>query len=284
MAGDFDPEETRQWIEQYFGEIPARSTPPRTPEESPVDLSETKRLFHEDKLARVPTLTMSWPTVRTYHADAYPLELLAALLAEGKTSPLYAVIVNEEALAPSVDAYTEGGEMAGKLNIWIQGYEGVDLNGVARAIRTALDRFEQDGFTEADLDRVKALKETAFYDGYRSISSLLGKAFALAEYNICAGSPGYVTEDIGRVLSVTADDVIRVYDRHIRDRHYVATSFVPAGAAGLVLVNSVRAEVVEEPIIPGREAELAAPPERNVAKARVPSIGPWNHPSVWRHL
>ena len=270
VAGDFDPAEARPWIEQYFGEIPAGAAPPRTPEVSPVDLSETKRLFHEDTLARVPTLTMSWPTVRTYHADAYPLELLAALLAESKTSPLYAVIVDEETLAPSVDAYTEGGELAGKLNIWIEGFEGVDLNRVDRAIRTALDRFEQDGFTDADLDRVKAVRETAFYDGYRSISSVLGKAFALAEYNIFAGSPGYLSEDIERVLSVTADDVIRVYDRYIRDQHFVATSFVPAGEASLALADSVRADVVEEPIIPGREAELTALPERNVAKT--PSV------------
>ena len=267
VAGDFDPVETRPWIEKYFGEIQAGSAPRRTPEVPPVDLSETRRLFHEDKLARVPTLTMSWPTVRTYHADAYPLELLAALLAEGKRSPLYAVIVDEEKLAPSVDAYTEGGELAGKFIIWIQGFDGVDLNRVDRAAHTALDRFEQEGFAEADLDRVKAVKETAFYDGYNSISSVLGKAFALAEYNIFAGSPGYLSEDIGRVLSVTADDVVRVYDRYVRDRHFVATSFVPAGEAALALADSVRAEVVEEPIITGREAELAAVPERDVAKS-----------------
>ena len=266
VSGDFDPAATRSWIEQYFGEIPAGALPPPIPEVPLVDLSETKRLFHEDKLARVPTLTMSWPTVRTYHADAYPLELMAALLAEGKMSPLYGVIVDEQRLAPSVDAYTEGGELAGKFNIWIEGFERVDLNRVDRAIRTALDRFELEGFTAADLDRVKAGRETAFYDGYRSIASVLGKALALAEYNIFAGSPGYLSEDIERVLSVTADDVVRVYDRYIRDRHFVATSFVPAGDAALALADSVRAEVAEEPIITGREAELAAPPERNVAK------------------
>jgi zinc protease len=266
VSGDFDPEEARLWIERHFGGIDAGSTPSRTREITPVELHETKRRFHEDKLAHVPTLTMSWPTVRTYHADAYPLELLAALLAESKASPLYAVVVDEEMLAPSVDAYTEGGELAGKFNIWIQGFERVDLNRVDRAIRSALIRFEQTGFTEADLDRVKAVRETAFYDGYNSISSILGKAFALAEYNIFAGSPGYLSEDIRRVLSVTADDVVRVYERYIRDRHFVATSFVPAGEADLALADSVRAEIVEEPIITGREAELAAPPTRSVAQ------------------
>ena len=291
LSGDFDPAEARPWIEKYFGGIQAGSAPPRTPEVPPVDLNETKRLFHEDKLARVPTLTMSWSTVRKYHADAYPLELLAALLAESKKSPLYSVIVDQEKLAPSVDAYIEGGELAGKFSIWIQSFERVDLNRVDRGIRTALDRFDQEGFTEADLDRVKAVRETAFYDGYHSISSVLGKALVLADYNIFAGSPGYLSEDIRRLLSVTADDVVRVYERYIRDRHFVAASFVPAGEAALALADSVRAEVVEEPIITGREAELPAPPERNVSKtpssfdrAVEPPFGPapsLTVPEIW---
>ena len=266
VAGDFETNQARRWIEQYFGGIPSGPAPPPTPDIPPVDLPETVRRLHEDKLVRVPTLTMSWPTVRTYDQDAYPLELLAALLAEGKGSPLHAVIVEEEALAPSVDAYTEGGELAGKLNIWIEGFEGVDLDRIDRAVQTAFDRFEHSGFTEADVERVKAVRETAFYDGYRSIASVLGKAFALAEYNIFAGSPGFVIEDIRRVLSVTTADVARVYDQYIREQPFVATSFVPTGHAHLALDNSVRAEVVEEPIIQGREAELATRPERTFAK------------------
>lgn len=140
----------------------------------------------------------------------------------------------------------------------------MDLSRVEGAVYTALDRFEQNGFTEADLDRVKAVRETAFYDGYNSISSVLGKAFALAEYSIFAGSPAYLSEDIGRILSVTADDVVRVYERYIRGRHFVATSFVPVGDAALALADSVRAAVVEEPIVTDRGAELATPPVRSV--------------------
>ena len=266
VAGDFEPTEARVWIERYFGSISSGPAPPPPPEIPLVDLRDTKRRVHEDKLARVPTLTMSWPTVPSYHADAYPLELLAALLAEGKRSPVYAVIVDEEGLAPSVDAFTEGGELAGKLNVWIPSFEGVDLDRVDRAVRTALGRFEQEGFAEADLERVKAVRETAFYDGYNSIASVLGKAFALAQYNIFAGSPAFVSEDIRRVLSVTADDVARVYDRYIRGQPFVATSFVPLGKASLALEGSVRAEIVEEPIVHGREAELTTPPSRSVAR------------------
>jgi zinc protease len=264
VAGDFATSEARRWIGKYFGEIPRA---PRTPETEakPIQLTETKRLFHEDKLAGVPTLTMTWPTVWKYHPDSYPLELLAAILAEGKGSPLYRTLVADQGLAPSVDAFTEASELAGKFNIWIESFADADLNRVHEAIDSALDLFEREGFTDSDLDRVKAVRETNFYDGYNSISSLLGKVLALAEYNIFAGDPGYISEDISRVLDVTADDVVRVYDRYIRDKHFVATSNVPLGSSPLALTGSIRAEVVDEPIVAGRESELQTPAERNVA-------------------
>ena len=265
VAGDFETSETRKWVEKYFGEIPRA---PRTPETErrPVQLTETKRLFHEDKLAGVPTLTMTWPTVWKYHPDSYPLELLAAILAEGKGSPLYQTLVAEQGLAPSVDAFTEGSELAGKFNIWIESFADTDLNRVHEAIDAALDRFEREGFSESDLERVKAVRETDFYDGYNSISSLLGKVLALAEYNIFAGDPGYISEDISRVLDVTADDVVRVYERYIRGKHFVATSNVPLGSSPFALTGSIRAEVVEEPIVRGRESELRTPAERDVVR------------------
>jgi zinc protease len=98
------------------------------------------------------------------------------------------------------------------------------------------------------LERVKAGYEAEVYSG---LSSVLGKAFVLSEYNIFAPSPGYLSEDLARVLAVTAADVVRVYQAYIKGRPYVAASFVPRGSAELSLAGSDRARVVEEPIVAG---------------------------------
>ncbi len=265
VTGDFDSAQAREWIEKYFGEIQPADVAPR---EGPpaVELAGSKRLVHEDNFARVPNLTLSWPTVEEYHKDAYPLEVLAALLAETRDSPLYTILVDEEALAPDVDAYTYMSELAGQFVVSVRSFEGTDLDDVRQSIETAFERFEDEGFSEADLDRVKAVRETEFYSGYNSVSSLLGKAFALAEYNIFADSPGYIAEDIRRLLAVTGEDVQRVYRAYIRDKHFVAASFVPKGEAGLALANSVRADVVTEPIVTGREAELVISESPDIPK------------------
>jgi len=254
VAGDIDVARTKQWIDKYFGEIPARETP-AAGDPPEVRLAATKRLMHEDNFARLPRLTLSWPAPARYHADTYALRVLAALLADGKSTPLYETLVEEEEVAPGVSAFSSASELAGTFQVAVGAFAGVDLDRVHEAVEAAFARFEEEGVSETELRRVKAGTETAFY---RGISSVLGKAFQLADYAIFAGDPGFASEDLRRTLDVDADDVTRVYETYVAGRPYVATSFVPRGEAALALEESERAEVVEEPILQGAEAEFTA--------------------------
>ena len=49
-------------------------------------------------------LTMAWPTVPMYHPDSYALNALADILTDGKSTPFYEVVVEEDAVAPGVSA------------------------------------------------------------------------------------------------------------------------------------------------------------------------------------
>ena len=236
VAGDIDVDQTKAWIEKYFGEIPARETPDDiTPPH--VELSTRALLFHEDNFARLPRLTLAWPTVPMYHEDGYPLAVLAELLTDGKSTPFYEVLVEEDELAPNVVAFNNTSELAGRFTLQVGAYAGTDLDGVLAAIEKAFARFEEEGIPPEELERVKAGTETAFY---QSLSSTLGKAFQLAQYAIFAGTPGYAEQDLARTLAVTEEDVLRVYDIYLRDRPYVAASFVPRGQPDLAVEGSER--------------------------------------------
>ena len=254
IAGDIDVAQTREWVEKYFGEIPARPTPER-PDVPAVTLDETRHLFHEDRFARLPRLTMAWPTVPVYHPDAYALDVLAALLTSGKSTPFYQVLVEEEELAPNVGAFNRGQELEGRFTLVVSAYPETDLDAVMDGVEAAFARFDETGVLDRELQRVKAGTETGFYQGQ---ASALGKAFQLAQYAIFADDPGYGALDLRRTLEVTAEDVARVYDTYIRGRPYVGASFVPAGQASLAVEGAERAEVVEEPIVQGAEGEVNA--------------------------
>ena len=69
-------------------------------------------------------------------------------------------------------------------------------------------------------------RRQSFYD---DISSVQGKAFGLAEYDIFAGDPGFYKQDMANMKAVTIADVKRVYEQYIKGKNYIATSFVPKG-------------------------------------------------------
>jgi zinc protease len=244
IAGDFDAAEVRKLIDRYFGEFKARTKPePFRP--MPARLTETMKFFHEDNFAKLPELNMIFPTVENYHPDAYALEILADLLADGKKAPLYKEVVEKRKLAPRLSVYYNPMELAGKFNITVRAFEGVNLNDVYDALMEGFRQFELNGFTESDLQRIKNLRETAFYN---SISSLLGKSFQLSQANVFGGDPSRMMEEVRLLNAVTMSDVLRVYEKYLKDEKYLATSFVPRGKTELALAGSQRAEVVEEAI------------------------------------
>ncbi len=244
LAGDFETAEAKKMIEKYFGEIKRRQeVEPLKPQ--PVTLSETKRLYHEDNFATAPQLNMVWPTLQQYTDDAYALNFLGEILSEGKKAPLYKVLVKEKDLTAEPRAYNGSSELAGDFQIRITANNGVDLDDVEKGIFEAFALFEKEGVTDLDIERIKAGLETQFYNG---ISSVLGKSFQLARYNVFTNDPGFITKDIENIKKVTKEDVMRVYNKYINGKPYVMTSFVPKGQLNLIAENSEKAQVVEEEI------------------------------------
>lgn len=288
VAGDFDPAQAREWVERYFAEIP-RGPEIAPLEPQPANLEETARLFHEDNFARLPQLTLNWPTVEMFHPDSYPLAVLGQLLTDGKEAPLNEVLIDEAKVAASVASYPYTSELAGEWILQVSAFSGTALDDVAAALEQGFARFEAEPISEEDLQRVKIQQEVAFYNG---LGSVLGKGAQLARYSMFAGDPGFIDEDLARLKAVTAEDVRRVYETYIKDRPHVATSFVPRGAPELALSGSVRAEVVIEPIVQGAEDEVDLtatasyePTPSLIDRSIEPAYGPppqLSVPAVWQ--
>jgi zinc protease len=264
LAGDFEKNDAKNLIEKYFGEIKRRQeVEPLEPQ--PVTLSQIKRLYHEDNFATAPQLNMVWPTLQQYTDDAYALDFLGQLLSQGKKAPMYKILVKEKELTSRVGSYNNSQEIAGEFSISVTANSGKNLAEVETAIFEAFDLFESEGVLERDVERIKAGLETDFYNG---ISSVLGKSFQLAQYNVFAGDPGFITQDIENIKAVTKEDILRVYETYIKDKPFVLTSFVPKGQLDLAAKNSVMAAVVEEEIKENLDVEVI---ERNNEVIKTPS-------------
>ncbi|MGD0755929.1 MAG: pitrilysin family protein [Bacteroidales bacterium] len=277
ISGDIDKDEIKALVNKYFGEIPSGSNiEKRGP--MPVSLGSITRLYHEDNFAKAPQLTMVFPTVERYSKDSYALNFLGDLISGTKKSPLYVVLVKEKKLTSRVMARNGSQELAGSFTISVTANPDVNLTEVEKAIFEGLEKFEKDGFTEEDLTRIKAGYETRFYNSFASVQ---GKAFQVAEYTMNTGDPEYYKKDLAAIQSVTMADVKSAYNKYIKGKNFVETSFVPKGQINLIAEGSKNSGIVEEDVTKAAEVKADTTKEEPIVKTPTkldrsvkPVIGP----------
>lgn len=244
LAGDFDKAQAKELIQKYFGEI-KKGAPVPKPTPQPVQLAQNKRLLWEDDFAKLPDISITFPGVEQYHKDANALSAMASLIAGGKQSPLYKIIVEEKKLAPNVNGSSRSSEVAGSVQFSVRAFDGINLNNVYTAIHEAFTRFEQEGVNEQELQRLKVMQEVNLYN---RIGGIQGKALMMARDNEFGGSPVASVNELKKFQAVTPAQIIDVYNRYVKGKTHIALSIVPKGQLQLALDNSVKAVVSTEKV------------------------------------
>ncbi|MFC4699826.1 M16 family metallopeptidase [Glaciecola siphonariae] len=231
IGGDIDIEQTKQWIEKYFGTIPRGPEVTDAPKQ-PAKLSETRYLTLEDKV-HLPLLQITLPTVYAGHADEAPLDVLANILGGGKTSLLYKNMV-KNGLAVQAFVGHPCRELACEFQIFaLANPQAVqNLKQLSDIVQNSLTEFETRGVQDDDLNRVKASIETSTIFGLQSVS---GKVRALASSETFENNPDRIKEDIERYNAVSKADVMRVYQQYVKQKPAVVLSIVPHGAEALAV-------------------------------------------------
>jgi len=86
LAGDFNTDSVKLLLTKYFGEIKSHGEVAARSAMIP-SLEKTVKLYHEDNFANVPEINLVWPVPQSYQKDAYALDFLAKILADGKKLP-----------------------------------------------------------------------------------------------------------------------------------------------------------------------------------------------------
>ncbi len=219
VAGDVTPDEARQKVEKYFGDIP--SGPPLGRYETWI----AKRAGEQRQVAqdRVPQsrLYKVW-NVPPYGApDTEYLSLASDVLASGKSSRLYKRLVYDEQIASSVSAYVDAREIAGQFVIVATARPGVPLAKVEKAVDEELARFLAKGPTADELARVKTQTEAAFIRGLERIGGFGGKSDTLAMHQVFLGRADAWKDMLERVRQATSRQVRDTARQWLSDGVYV---------------------------------------------------------------
>ncbi len=228
VAGDVNADEVVKLVEKYFGPIPP-GPPVSKMKTDPVLLKEHQYISYEDNI-RFPLIMFTYPTVPHYHPDEPALDLLSQILGGGKNSIFYQKFVkSQKALNASVSHPCS--ELDGRMSMMVVAYPGTNLAEMEKQMREAILEFEQRGVTDEDLQKFKVGYEAG---ELFSLASVSGKASKLAAYQTFTGNPNQIKYELDRYSKVTEEDVVRVYNKYLKDKYCVVLSTVPKGQSNLI--------------------------------------------------
>lgn len=241
LAGDVTPDEGLRLAERYFGELP--SGPSLRPVRlEPVAITDQHRAMLEDRV-ELPRLYLAWHTPAMFAADDAELDLVADVLANGKTSRLYRRLVFEERLAVDVSAAQNSRESAGYFQLTATAAPGHTLAELDRVIVDEIGALATAGPTDDEVNRGRIQAETQFNARLQTVGGFGGKSDQLNAYNVFLGDPAFFDRDLGRYGVATAGTLSSATARYLHTDRRVALSLVPRGRPQLALSDSAIAAV-----------------------------------------
>ena len=222
IVGDIDVAETKRLVEAYFNEIP-RGAEVKQPDFSfERGQGQTEHEIAEEQTP-LPALIYAWRTQDQGHPDAYALQFLTTVLAQGESSRLYRTIVDEKQLALQASSFPFSLEKGGLFA----------MLGIGRSPAQQFDELEQEfdaivetvkkeGITDQEFQRARNQIETRYANSFNNV---LDKAQSLAQAETYYGDPGRINTEIDRLMAVTKDDVQRVAKTYLTTNNRVILKY-----------------------------------------------------------
>ena len=182
FSGDVTPEEIYLLADQYLSPIPRQHPPPAITTVEPEQRGARRVLVETG--AQAPLVHVVFHAGAEGDPETLHLELLLAILAEGRSSRLYQALVEEEQIALDVNAWHSGGFDPGLAYFAMTLTPGGDPLAAEARLLSLLEDVVIKGVTAEELTKARNLRIASFW---RSLQTINGKASALGNYEVFTG-------------------------------------------------------------------------------------------------
>jgi len=225
IVGDIDPEQTRRWVEKYFGSIPSYDAvvPPRDGTLPDIIGKELREEIQEEVPARALMAAYRLPHDGTRACDA--AELALTVLGAGMSSRLYNRLVRRDRTAITAGfglLRLAGAPSLGWLDVKASG--GAEIPQIEAAVDEELARLGAEPPTAEEMERAQALLEREWLD---RLGTVAGRADKFCRYAVLFGDPQLAFTAVNRILDVTAEEVRAVAAARLRPDNRAVLVYEP---------------------------------------------------------
>src|SRR5690606_6801242 len=219
VVGDFDTEETKAWIEKYFGGIPAVELPEKPDISEPVQMEE-KRFVKDDALANKPAIAVAYHMPERNTPEYYAMGLLDQILVQGDNALLRQKLVTEKGYTSNVSGginylgnmFNYNGPMQWMFNLTY------DNETSEEEIITAIDEVLNNlktTITQETLDAALIKQKSQLYDNIGGTFGL-GRADLLCSFALFDDNPARINEIEEEFKKITPEIINKTIENYLR--------------------------------------------------------------------
>ncbi|MEO6742800.1 MAG: pitrilysin family protein [Chthoniobacteraceae bacterium] len=210
IAGDINIEETKKLVADYFSGIPKGAEPARPKFMLTDPVGPQKLVVKEEKTPLNATLHV-WHACSERDPDSHALDLLANILASGRSSRLYRRLVDKEQVALNAEAFPELFELTGIVGVFATGIAGTTLEKLDALISEEVEKVKADGVTGEEFAKALNQKESELAN---QNGAMLARAKNLANAHVFEGGTAEVNKQLDHYLAVKREDLQRVAKKY----------------------------------------------------------------------
>jgi len=204
ISGEFEPDQAKALVAQYFGAIPAGPEPPAI-EVPRAEIPEAREIRQYDDVPE-QKVWMVWISPALYAPGDAEMDLLSSVLSDGKDSRLWRALVKERQIAKDIAAYQSSMGLGSTYTITGTAAKGHTTDEIVAAVDEVLAHVLDDAPpTEEEMEAARAQYEVSFY---HRLTTVAGKGYTLYLYNHYTGSPDYLQQDLERYLQADGPAVV----------------------------------------------------------------------------
>jgi zinc protease len=230
IVGDVNSASAIEHVRRYFESIPAQAAPPPVDTTEPPQKAE-RRLTLADPLARLPRIDIGYHIPSSLSPEDDTLDLLADILASGRSSRFYEVLVRQKQLALGIGAFAGNSRGPRLFRIVATVPPGKQPDEVEAGIYAEIERLKAGPIADWEIEKSRNGARRQFVG---TLGSSLSRASLLAELTLLYGDPAKINTLYERVGKLNAADVLRVARTYLtpENRTVVLTTPKPAATPG----------------------------------------------------
>ena len=223
VAGDIKPEQTKKWINEYFGSIPKGTPITRNfPKETPITQEFEETIY--DANIQIPAYIFAYRTPAAKERDAYILSMLGSYLSKGKSSVLYKKLVDNEKKALAVEAFNLGLVDHSIFAFFAIPMGNTSKDVLKKDIDAEIKKLQTDLISEEDYQKLQNQVENDFVNANSSVE---GIANTLADSYLLKGNTNLINEEINIYRSITREDLRNAAKKYLNSNQRAIINYLP---------------------------------------------------------